>query len=1259
MRLKSLLSAFVAVTTFLSAPSFSAETVPDHQEHSALANVIHVAVFSSLNPTMDKTVSEQFQGININYLQSIAQDMNASLKIKGYDSIDHVYQALESGEADLAVGFSRTKDREKRFVFSDPFYSTSLAVWFRNSRAAYLAPKSLKWVCLRTSSYCSRLSELGVDNATVVEDFNDSFEMVNRGDADAFIVNYVSLLQYLNENDVVDGQVWVPDWLEPEQVSVMASPKKRALVDKINKVLESEGETLQAYSSQSFNAYHKIDQANIAYRNQHHQDKAVRFTFDTDSYPMFFRDKDGKLTGVLNDVLKLIQARSGLKFQYVPMEEGKTADQMMADGEVDILPLTMQSSADGESLALTDPYFNLKYVSVELMTPRLSKSSADGVLLTTMQRSELSFKESVFDTHAVSFNDLHKMLKALSAGEIGRAYIREDLLEMLLANGYDSKYRINRKDYRSVRASIGVSKTDPLLLNALNSVLTTIDGNELRKIRDGYSRFNVVYGYDKFNVMLLIGGLILIALIIIFISYLLSKNLKLQVVLRENEAKNSQGEFEFMQQIITALPVKVFIHDFNHDLVLSNCSKHMAGECGGCTMAENNVAKSPIVENQELIEQVLTDGFSINRTVDITDCQLNIKTVEFYHKRVINSTTQKAFVLTVIHDVSARYQQQRELIEANKAAEQAVVARERFLASMSHELRTPIAGMSGLLEMLNMRLTHAEDRMLLKNVITSTQNLKMLVNDILDFSKLEANQLNIESVEFNVMKGTCELLRIHSAAAKEKELEFEFDWTPTPIRTIKIDALRYSQIVNNLLSNAIKFTDSGKIRVEMSVTKSLLHFSVMDSGVGMTEQQQKVVFQPFVQADNSIARRYGGTGLGLTIVRDLIQLMGGEFELESVAGLGTKITFSLPLEVEEYYQNPFPHIELHCGKIPKYVNEWLEPWFEHAVLSGEKHTVAVTTPDDKSLHQEEFTIILDPEFDQMAHVDNNTVRLSTSPLFPDVVFEVLRRVNEGENKPESDEIVMLSGHVLVAEDNPINQMLIVKQLEEMGVTVEVVSDGLQALNSLRRNFTSYDLLITDGHMPNMDGYQLARRVRDTLPEFADKPIIGCTAEDSRVALQRGEMSGFDHILYKPYGIHPLNQLLRKFLPYKNAPVAELLSPEPKVVDPSWLDNYSIDEALMLGKVYVTTMQEDCDKLESVRDDLEQVRQVAHRIKGGAGTVGVKELMELAQVVEHSAAEGNPDIHGSINTLIAQVTQTIEQTRDWLNVHEQTDTCIDS
>ncbi len=156
-----------------------------------------------------------------------------------------------------------------------------------------------------------------------------------------------------------------------------------------------------------------------------------------------------------------------------------------------------------------------------------------------------------------------------------------------------------------------------------------------------------------------------------------------------------------------------------------------------------------------------------------------------------------------------------------------------------------------------------------------------------------------------------------------------------------------------------------------------------------------------------------------------------------------------------------------------------------------------------------------------------------------------------------------------------------------------------------------------------------------------------------------ENGRFDHILYKPYGIHPLNQLLRKFLPFKNAPVAELLSPEPKVVEPCWLDNYSIDEALMLGKVYVTTMQEDCDKLESVRDDLEQVRQVAHRIKGGAGTVGVKELMELAQVVEHSAAEGNPDIHGSINTLIAQVTQTIEQTRDWLNVHEQTDTCIDS
>ncbi len=1238
-------------------PSFGQD--PDltpSNPHSALANVINVAVFSSLAPTMDKTVSEQFQGININYLQSIAQELGASLKIEGYSSIDQVYDALEAGEADLAVGFSRTAEREKRFIFSDAFYNTSLAVWFRDNRAAYLAPKKLKWVCLRTSAYCSRLSELGVDNAAVVDNFAESFDMVSSGEADAFIVNYVSLLQYLNENDIVDGQVWVPEWLEPERVSVMASPKKKPLIKQINRILETEGETLKAYSSQSFNAYHKIDQANIAYRDKHLQDRAVRFTFDEDSYPLFYREKNGNLTGVLNDVLKLIQSRSGLKFQYVPLTQGRNAEAMLAQGEVDILPLTIKSPLHSEELALTDPYFNLKYVAVELMTPRLSKKHLDGVLLTTMRHSEQSVKASVFDTQTKTYSQLNKMLSDLNSGEISRAYIRDDVIDMLLANGADDKYRINRKDSRLMRASIGVSARDPLLLNALNSILTTIDDNELRTIRDGYARINVVYGYDKFNVMLLIGALILIALIIVLISYLLSKNLKLQVVLRENEAKNSQSEFEFMQRIINALPVQMFIHDSDHQLVLSNCANFRAGQCHGCSMAENNASKTAIVENPELLEQVLTDGFSINRTVDITDCQLDIQTVEFYHKRVIHTTTQKAFVLTVIHDVSRRYQQQRELIEANKLAEQAVVARERFLASMSHELRTPIAGMSGLLEMLNMRLTHAEDRMLLKNVITSTQNLKMLVNDILDFSKLEANQLDIEATEFNVMKGTCELLRIHSAAAKDKDLEFEFNWTPTPVRMVKIDALRYSQIVNNLLSNAIKFTEVGKIRVETSVVESAIHFSVMDSGVGMTEEQQKVVFQPFVQADNTIARRYGGTGLGLTIVRDLIDLMGGQFELESVTGLGTKITFSLPLEVLETYQQPFPNIELHRGAIPQYVNEWIEPWFGDTPCSGLCHSVAVTVASDKSLHAEDYVVILDPEFDQMAQVDNNTVRLSTTPLFPDVLFEVLRRINDGESKEVSNDIMMLKGHVLVAEDNPINQMLIVKQLEQMGVSVEVVSDGLQALNCLRRNFTSYDLLITDGHMPNMDGYQLARRVRDTLPEFANKPIIGCTAEDSRVALHRAEMSGFDHILYKPYGIYPLNQLLKKFLPRQITEAETRFAP---AISPSWLDNFSSQEAELLGKVYITTMEEDCDKLDQVRDDLEQVRQVAHRIKGGAGTVGVKELMELAQMVENAAALGSPDIHGSINTLIAQVQQTIEQTRDWLTLHEQTNTCIDS
>ncbi|MFB9136244.1 ATP-binding protein [Vibrio olivae] len=1258
MRLTSLLTLLVSITTLWTTNASAIDFAEKPNEHSAFSEVINVAVYSSLSPELDHTVSEQFQGININYLQSIAQELNASLNIEGYGKIENVYKALENGEADVAVGFSRTPSREQRFVFSDTFYKTSLAVWYRNNRTAYLAPQSLKWVCLRESSYCSRLQSLGVVNPSVVDDFDQSFEMVNSGEADAFVANYVSLLQYLNENDIVDGQVWVPDWLEPEQVSVMAAPSKQALITRINDVLASRGESLRAYSSQSFNAYHKIDQANIAYRNSHLKDRSVRFTFNEDSYPLFYRDSDGKLTGALNEMLRLIQSRSGIKFHYVPTPEGKTPDQMIEDGEIDILPMVFKDGLNSTEIKLTDAYMNMKYVGVELSSPRLSKDQPDGVLMTTRHPSELGVTHSTFSPQTRPYTDLTKMLNALRNGEISRAYIRDDLVDMMLGSGHDDQFKINRKDFKMVHASIGVSKQEPLLLNALNSVLATVDDNELKKIRDGYSHIKVVYGYDKFKVALLTGSLILVALIIILISYLFSKNLKLQVVMRENEAKNSQNEFEFMQRIINALPLQIFIHDSNHNLVLSNCENYISGACKGCSMAENNSSKAAIVENHEVLEKVLNDDYSMARTVDITDCSLNIQTVDFFRKRVIHSATQKAFALTAIHDVSRRNQQQRELIEANKLAEQAVVARERFLASMSHELRTPIAGMSGLLEMLNMRLTHAEDRMLLKNVITSTQNLKMLVNDILDFSKLEANQLNIEAMDFNVMKGTCELLRIHSAAAKDKELEFEFNWTPSAIRIIKIDALRYSQIVNNLLSNAIKFTDSGKIRVDTRVTEQNIHFSVMDSGVGMTEQQQKIVFQPFVQADNTIARRYGGTGLGLTIVRDLIELMGGEFELESVTGLGTKITFTLPLEVVECYNNLFPNLELHHGPVPKHVMEWMEPWFEHVEFAEQRHSLFLTTAMDQSRHNEDYTVVLDPAVTQMAEVDDNIIRLSTTPLFPDVLFEVMRRINDGDTEPESDDIVMLSGHVLVAEDNPINQMLIAKQLEEMGVTVDLVSDGLQALNRLRRNITSYDLLITDGHMPNMDGYQLARRVRDTLPEFADKPIIGCTAEDSRVALQRAETSGFDHILYKPYGIYPLNQLLKKFLPAQ-ANVTAQVRPQAIVTKLCWLDNFQEQEARMLGDVYITTMQEDCEKLIEVKNDLAQVRQVAHRIKGGAGTVGLKELMELAQTVEDAAAEGHQDIHGSINSLITQITETIEHTRDWLNAHEHTVTCTDS
>ncbi|MGF1726424.1 ATP-binding protein [Photobacterium nomapromontoriensis] len=545
----------------------------------------------------------------------------------------------------------------------------------------------------------------------------------------------------------------------------------------------------------------------------------------------------------------------------------------------------------------------------------------------------------------------------------------------------------------------------------------------------------------------------------------------------------------------------------------------------------------------------------------------------------------------------------RKVKKAQQEALSAMALRNHFLAVVSHELRNPLAAMLGLMEILSKKITNEDSQLLLKSAINSADSLKHHVNNILDFSKIEAEQLHLDVRRYSLIDELSPLLRNFEANATLKGLDFVLDWEPTPIVYAHIDAMRLNQIVTNLLSNAVKFTDKGKVSVNVFVTENQLLIEVMDTGCGMTPEQKESIYSPFIQADASIARRYGGTGLGMSIVQSLIHLMGGEIYVDSELNKGTCVTVSLPVKGEALVLEP--------GKNFLYSNDeraesWLSCW---GIMCGTQS-----------------------QGEQCIRYDEQTIN-----FYPDLLFGKWQMLDEAaEDTEHKSRHRRLVGHVLVADDDPINRLLIKRQLSEIGVTSTLVADGQEALKELERDGDKYALLITDCHMPNMDGYALTGQLKRHF--WQNKPVIGCTAEDSRIAFSKAEMAGMDTIIFKPYNLDMLYQVLSQYL-VNHCEFSPLLNSS------TWLEQYMSDEKEEVATVVASALASDINCLISMPSDH---KSIAHRVKGSAGVLGLTHLISLAVALEK--ADSDADVAKHKQQLINEMNIVVAQANSWLQLN---------
>lgn len=1211
-----LISTFTSYASSVSLADLSFSFTP------ANTNSLTIAILS--HPSDG---SDPIRDISTDYMNNLSKVLGFTPKYTLFSDWRALTKAIEDKKVDVAVGAFLHKDSE--LIYSQPLLEISTAAWYGNKNLLQWGAESLRWGCQEGTQYCEQLHAKGYPNILEATRYNDLLDYMSEGRIDAVLDSYITLLASVKNASSNSSSIDLPLWGKSQTIRVASNQDFKALIDKIDEVLSREeiGER-----NLSNHPYYKLDMAALSYAKTGHH--AIRYSAWNDAYPFFYRDSNGQSGGYLNDLLKLTETRTAFSFEYVPSTDSQSPVDMLKYGDIDILPMVVKGVNNPSWMYISDTVTSVTYHRIMLPGVMTRNDAGVGVLFSDSATYQY-VKDHIFGRDAIIYTSVVSMIKDLESGRLSSAYLRHDILEYLHSQHGDDRFQVLSGEDKVIELAMAVRGDNKAMKNILGGIMSSVSAQDIQRLENSYSPFNIIYGYDKS--MVTIGIFIASAVVMLLgsIAFLWNKNLQLKVSLNKREAFRSNEKLALLQHVINALPNQIFIHDSSFQRLLSNCKRAKEGRCANCVMESITAPGHCIVENQNEFEQVL-DGVEVERNdIDVTHCHAGIKTVNYYRTQLISANEK--FILTVVDDVSAQKEQEHHLRQAKNTAQEAVASRERFLASMSHELRTPIAGMVGLLEMLKLREKDEDARLILNNVMASAHHLHLLVNDILDFSKLEAHQLELDLVECFMLKEVGEQLRVHCTAAREKSLDFQIHWQPCSVKSVLIDSLRVSQIINNLLSNAIKFTQKGFVRVDIAMTNSHVVMKFCDTGEGMTPEFLKTVFNPFVQADSTIARRYGGTGLGLAIVHDLVEAMNGDISIQSEMGRGTDISVALPIRVLSTFDEPFAHAHINYHGNNRLIEQWLAIW--GAVGESDEGSKCIdiydNTPNGMKDEEANKTIVLRNDMSGFSLRSGDVIELSTTPFFADLLFDILQNAFEG--KTESNVVPeLLSGHLLVAEDNPINQLVISRQLASLGLDVEVVSNGQEAYNRLVSAPNHFDLLLTDCHMPVMDGYELASLVRDELPEFSNKAIIGCTAEDSRVANERALLSGFDSVLYKPYGLNRLYQILAQFLPKQS---------DDKSL---WWHSYNQEDAKMMVGVFISSMNDDLASILKKRHDRKAVHDLAHRIKGGAGSVGEHQIQELAAILELQTNDNNMRYEDEFEQLVDVLRKSIETATTWLN-----------
>jgi signal transduction histidine kinase/DNA-binding response OmpR family regulator/HPt (histidine-containing phosphotransfer) domain-containing protein len=721
------------------------------------------------------------------------------------------------------------------------------------------------------------------------------------------------------------------------------------------------------------------------------------------------------------------------------------------------------------------------------------------------------------------------------------------------------------------------------------------------------------------------------------------------------------------------------------------------GDCILGTSSTFSQAEARILKQNDIRSLLIIPIFVENQLwglLDFEDCQNEYQWTESEISILTSATRNIGNTIMRFHINDLREASRLELANMNCElkeaiklsgqmaikADQAHRSRSEFIANVSHEIRTPLTGIIGMTSLLMETEISEEQRQYLSMTYQSAESLLSVINDILDFSKLEAMQMELDDIDYDLYLMVEELIDMLAIKAHETDLDFDCLIEPSVPRYLRGDPVKVRQILTNLIGNAIKFTEIGNVFVHIYIedteTEPVIIFDVIDTGIGIPKNRMNRLFRSFSQIDGSARRKYGGTGLGLAISKELAEMMGGKINVETEDGKGSCFSFKLPFMVQAHKtQNQL----IQFNRINVLVFETQRNC--HRVLSSYLKklgcTPHISTSFDEAKHLlnelDCQLVIMDvhenlPEAEKMAifikNNDNNIPLIFMSRLgqphiqsrfkkvSPDGILtrpikftslydffcklfnendssSSMRYHHQSSNHHKSSNADQLSDiNILLAEDNHVNRLAARRLMEKVGYTVQTVVNGQEALDALEKEF--FDIVFMDIQMPVLDGIEASVKIRDPNQSKAlnpDVPIVALTAHGQKDYKQICMQAGMNDYIVKPFKLFDFIQKIEKFKP-KRESINDQDSEEnlPPLDYAAFLHRMEGDSELccelLISFQKDMTMYLDHIQQYIHNNDIEKVLKEAHALKSSSSTVDACQINTLSSQIECEAKQNN-------------------------------------